>query len=229
MWREPFVIILLVTVIVGLLILPFLSWLRERRRRNLLRALATRLGLRYCPTGRLVLERYPSLNVGPTGKRSSASNLLTGTFDEHPISVFDYYPGGRAVWGYDGDEYHPALTCLVLEHEGGFPKLGIYPGQAGAKLAQILGYDDMDFESIEFSDAFRVRATDRKFAYDVCHPRMMAYLLRHRDLSIEIEKDCIRLQVHTLAPRRLKVEEIPARLRQLVEIRNLLPEYLFRD
>jgi len=30
-----------------------------------------------------------------------------------------------------------------------------------------------------------VRSRDKKFAYDVCHPRMMEYLLARRDLAIE--------------------------------------------
>jgi hypothetical protein len=88
----------------------------------------------------------------------------------------------------------------------------------------MLGFGDIDFESIEFSKAFCVRSRDRKFAYDICHTRMMEYLLAHRDLSLEIEGHCVALSF----PRRLDIEEIPGRLRQLVEIRNLFPAYLYR-
>jgi hypothetical protein len=89
----------------------------------------------------------------------------------------------------------------------------------------MLGYDDIDFESSEFSRAFAVRSRDRKFTYDVCHPRMMEYLLEHRDLSLEIEGRCVAMSFD----RRLKPEEVPARLQQLIQIRQLFPEYLYRD
>jgi hypothetical protein len=54
---------------------------------------------------------------------------------------------------------------------------------------------------------------------------MMEYLLRHCDLSIEIEGRCVAIGFS----RRLDVSEIPHRLAQLLEIRSLFPDYLYHD
>jgi hypothetical protein len=45
------------------------------------------------------------------------------------------------------------------------------------KIAGAIGFDDIDFESEDFSRRFHVKCPDKKFAYDVVHPRMMEFLL----------------------------------------------------
>jgi hypothetical protein len=89
----------------------------------------------------------------------------------------------------------------------------------------VFGYQDIKFESAEFSKAFSVRSPDRKFAYDVCNAKMMEYLLANRDLSIEIENEVTALAFNT----RLAVEQFEMNLQRLVEIRSRMPEYLFTN
>jgi Protein of unknown function (DUF3137) len=87
----------------------------------------------------------------------------------------------------------------------------------------VFGYQDIQLESAEFSKAFNVRSPDKKFAYDVCNAQMMEYLLANRDLSVEIENNVMALAFST----RLSVEQIELNLKRSVEIRSLLPKYLF--
>jgi hypothetical protein len=68
-----------------------------------------------------------------------------------------------------------------------------------------------------------VRSKDKKFAYEVCNTQMMEYLLANRYLSIEIEN-----YAHALVfGRCLDTPGIVANLQRLVQIRSLIPEYLF--
>jgi hypothetical protein len=53
------------------------------------------------------------------------------------------------------------------------------------KVAGFLGFDDIDFESAEFSDRFIVKSRDKRFAYDVLHPRMMEFLLDGAPPTVE--------------------------------------------
>jgi hypothetical protein len=92
-----------------------------------------------------------------------------------------------------------------------------------SKIAQVFGYDDIDFESAQFSRAFCVRSKDKKFAYDICHAQMMEYLLANRDLSVEIENNILALVFGA----RLSAAEIEANLNRLTAVRTKLPEYLF--
>jgi hypothetical protein len=91
------------------------------------------------------------------------------------------------------------------------------------KVAEVFGYQDINFESAEFSKTFCVRSPDKKFAYDVCNAKMMEYLLANHDLSVEIENQALALAFNTC----LSVEQIESNLQRLVEIRSRLPEYLF--
>ena len=65
---------------------------------------------------------------------------------------------------------------LLIRREGMFDKL------AGA-----IGFDDIDFESLEFSDRFLVKSSDKRFAYDVLHARTMAFLLDGEAPAVDIE------------------------------------------
>ena len=86
----------------------------------------------------------------------------------------------------------------------------------------LFGYEDIDFESQEFSKAFCAREKDKQFAYDVCHPQMMDYLLANRNLNVELEGHALAL---TLGGR-LVPQQIEFNLQRLLEIRARLPDYL---
>jgi len=58
-----------------------------------------------------------------------------------------------------------------------------------------MGFDDIDFESEEFSRTFWVKCEDERFAYDVIHPGMMEFLLKGPTPQIEIARDvCLILE-----------------------------------
>jgi hypothetical protein len=101
---------------------------------------------------------------------------------------------------------------LVIAREGFF-----------SKVAQAFGYDDIDFESHEFSRKFCVRSPDKKFAYDFCNARMMEYLLANDDLTIELDQDTLALTFNS----RLDPARTEPNLHRLVALRSLMPDYLF--
>jgi len=219
------VVAIFAVVITILLMAAVFSYLLEQKRRDAFRRLAAELGLDYVYRDTSVASRYEFLDALRKGDHRYAFNILRGTYEGHRVQAFDYHYETHSS-GSKGQRQtqHHYFSFFVLEDDMSFPELRIYPEGILSKLGQMLGYADIDFESIEFSKAFCVRSLDRKFAYDICHTRMMEYLLAHRDLSIEIEGPCVALSF----AKRLKPEEIPGRLRQLVEIRSLVPEYLFR-
>jgi hypothetical protein len=106
-----------------------------------------------------------------------------------------------------------------------FPDLTIRRENFFLKIAEAFGYQDIKFESADFSKTFCVRSPDKKFAYDVCNAKMMEYLLANRDLSLEIENQALALAFDSC----LSIEQIESDLKRLVEIRSLLPEYLFTN
>jgi hypothetical protein len=135
------------------------------------------------------------------------------------MMLFDYH----YQTGSGKNTHHHYFSFFILHLSVSFPELVI--GREGffSKIAQAVGYDDIDFESHEFSRKFCVRSGDKKFAYDVCNARMIEYLLSNTDLSIEIEDDVLAISLSS----RLAPEQIEPNLNRLITVRSLMPDYLF--
>jgi hypothetical protein len=196
------------------------SSIAAHRRRAELSELAGRLGLDFSP------ERDEAFATGwgflkklNQGSRRYAFNKLAGQYQGYRVFVFDYH----YQTGSGKNTQHHHLTCFILVLPDGFPELTIGPEGLLSKLAQAFGYDDIDFESAEFSRAFCVRSPDKKFAYDVCNAQMIEFLLANRDLEIEIQGPALMLAFNG----QLSAAKIESNLHRLVEIRLRLPDYLF--
>jgi hypothetical protein len=160
------------------------------------------------------------LNSLKGGENRYAFNLLRGKYHEQSLFVFDYH----YETGSDKNKVNHNLTMLMLVVKEVFPKMTIGPESFGDKIATAFGVEnDIKFESAEFSRAFCVRSEDKKFAYDVCNAQMIDYLLANRDLHVEIQGPVILLAFSQLVP----VGQIEFNLQRLVEIRTLMPNYLF--
>jgi hypothetical protein len=200
--------------------------IQARKRQEGLFELAQRLGLDFSAAeDREIADRYSFLKQLAEGENRYACNVLSGTYQQNQVLAFDYHyetytegKGGRQT-------HHHWFSFFILTLPAVFPDLTIRRENLLTKVAEVFGYQDIKFESAEFSGAFCVRSPDKKFAYDVCNAQMMEYLLANRDLSVEIENQVLALVFNT----RLSVQQIEANLQRLVEIRSRLPEYLFTN
>jgi len=156
------------------------------------------------------------------GEDCYAFNILRGTYHEQALFVFDYhYQTGS---GKNQQEHYCTMLMFIVKEA--FPQLTIKPENVGLKIAEAFGVvDDIKFESAEFSRAYHVRSKDKKFAYDVCNPQMIDYLLGNPGLLIEIQGPVISLAFEPQLP----VSQIELNLQRLVEIRTRLPDYLFTN
>ena len=109
--------------------------------------------------------------------------------------------------------------------ESHFPDLIIAHKNWEFRLAESLGKSNITFESAEFSHEFRVSSMDKKFAYHVCHPQMMEYLIANSNLTVEISGKMLALIFETW----LKPAEVENNFLRLIQVRKLLPDYLFTD
>jgi hypothetical protein len=212
-----FIAIFIVVVVAGVI--------SAKKRREAMVALATKLGLRFTAGHDYNLARqYKFLDKLRAGENRYAFNVLSGTYRDHDVMVFDYHyethstdsKGHRQT----NDHY---LSFFILHLPASFPELTIGSEGFFSKIAQAFGYDDIDFESHEFSRKFCVRSKDKKFAYDVCNARMIEYLLANEDLTIEIENDALAISFNS----RLSPVRIETNLNRLIELRSLMPSYLF--
>jgi hypothetical protein len=159
------------------------------------------------------------------GQDRYAFNILRGTYHEQALFVFDHhYQTGS---GKSREEHYGTILMLIVKEA--FPKVIVGHEREGlfAKAAAALLGDEEEikFESAEFSRIYCVRSGDKRFAYDVCNPQMMEYLLANRDLEIEIQGPVISLAFEPQLP----IGQIEFNLQRLVEIRLRLPQYLFTN
>jgi len=214
---EPLIIVGVIAVIVVVVVIGYIS---ARKRREAMRAAAARLGLRFQPRkDRGLARQYRFLDKLRQGSNRYAFNILSGSYQGHNVMLFDYH----YQTGSGKNTHHHYFSFFILQLPMSFPELVIDKEGFFSKIAQAVGYDDIDFESHEFSRKFCVRSADKKFAYDVCNARMIEYLLSNTDLSIEIEGDSLAISFR----RRLAPEQIEPNLNRLITVRSLIPDYLF--
>ena len=214
---QPLLIVGFVAIFVVVLVVGYISSLK---RREAMAAMAAKLGLHFMPhKDRYMPKRYRFLDKLRRGSGRYAFNVLSGGYQGHEVLLFDYH----YKTGSGKNTHHHYLSFFILHLQVSFPELIIAPEGIFSKIAQAVGYDDIDFESHEFSRKFCVRSKNKKFAYDVCNARMIDYLLSNIDLSIEIEERALAISFNS----RLAPERIEPNLNRLITVRSLLPDYLF--
>jgi hypothetical protein len=214
---EPLFIVGFVAIFIVVLVLGYISSLK---RRGAMAAIAVKLGLQFMPhKDRYMARRYRFLDKLRRGSDRYAYNVLSGSYQGHEVLIFDYH----YKTGSGKNTHHYYFSFFILQLPASFPELVIGPEGIFSKIAQAVGYDDIDFESHEFSRKFCVRSRDKKFAYDVCNTRLIEYLLSNTDLSIEIEDMVLAISFNS----RLAPEQIEPNLNRLITVRSLLPDYLF--
>ena len=210
------VIVFLAAVIVA----SFSSIFFGHKRRQELQELARKLGFMYCAErDHHIDDKYRFLNTLRVGSNRYAFNIMSGVYEGYDTMVFDYH----YQTGSGKDTHHHFFSFFIMDIEKSFPELLITKEHLFSKIGQALGFDDIDFESHEFSRKFCVRSKDKKFAYDFCNARMIEYLLANCDLNIEVEQNVLAVGFG----RRLQAEEIEYNLNRMAQIRGLMPGYLF--
>ena len=210
----------------------FAVWLhfeeqKRRRLRNLaLGQVGERLGMRVTPFG--YRSEHPIFDVAAQLKKGHsryAENILRGDSRHRDVTLFDYNYAITTSNGKTSSTRHYHLTCATVELPCRTPWLTVFAEGLDSKLAQFFGYDDIDFESKRFSDAYCVRSGDKRFAYDVVTPAMMEYLLARPGLYFEIAQGVLVIAHHE----RLDPSDYEAFLGRALRLRELIPDRLFES
>ncbi|MFT7517354.1 MAG: hypothetical protein ACI84O_001145 [Myxococcota bacterium] len=210
--------------LVGFMI--YSSWKYHKERRAGFVAWAQKNNFRFRPErDRGLANRFMFLNNLNNGSNRYGYDYLHGIYAGFTAHAFTYHYETYSTDSKGNRQtHHHNLGVVAIEIEQAFPELRIHPESIFAKFGQLLGYDDIDFESIEFSKKYAVRSEDKKLAYDFCNTGMMEYLLKCPKTALELDG-------HTLAVydgAKLEPRELDAYLLQLTEIRALMPAYLFK-
>jgi len=169
--------ILVVVLVAGLAI--WFSWYQTKKRRELMAGIAARYGGRYYRDDPFGLSKryerlFPTLSQG---SNRYAYNVVEGNDAGRTFWLFDHH---HETYSHDKNgrkTHHHHRTFLITEHDVDLGRLDVRPEGFFDKLKAAFGFDDIDFESAEFSRRWHVGAKNREFAYQVFHPRMIEYFL----------------------------------------------------
>ncbi|MBL7140514.1 MAG: hypothetical protein ISS74_06350 [Planctomycetes bacterium] len=151
--------------------------MKARQRRQEMLALAQKWGLAYYPDDPWGLPTwYGGLDLFNHGHSKKASNVLSGEVDGRTVVAFDYYYVTGS--GKNRSTHHFQAVVYLLPIQA--PRLRLRQENVLDRMASWVGWDDIDFESDEFSRRYHVASDDRRFAYDIFHARLIDYLLQCR-------------------------------------------------
>jgi hypothetical protein len=221
---QPIVVVLAVLAVAAIF---YFSYQYQKKRREAFTAWASENGFSYNPNrSRELGRRFVFLNDLNKGSNRYACDSLSGEYQGYAVDAFTYHYETHSTDSKGNRRtHHHFLGVVAIKIEKSFLEMRLSPEGFFSKIGQFLGFDDIDFESVEFSKKFAVRSKDKKLAYDFCNTGMMEYLLQHPDTSLELDGDTLALyDSHRLEP-----QEIDGYLQRLVEIRSLMPEYLFKE
>jgi hypothetical protein len=180
----------------------WLYFYMQKLRRQKLAEVAQQLGLTYYP-GRTqgLHNRYGVFELFQRGDSHHSYDLISGYRDGIEVMIFDFsYTTGS---GKNRTTHRRTVCVFELPTERHLPCVVIRPEGFFDKVASAIGFNDIDFESVEFSRKFFVKGKDRRFAYDLVHPRMMEYLLAVGSIYVEVANTAMLVHCDTrLSPDR---------------------------
>ncbi len=184
-----FLLLFLVLAAVG----GYFSYLQQKQRREALAALAAQLGWHFVSQRDSSHDdEYAHFEIFRRGHSRYAYNTLIGKLRiddrDFPAKMGDFQYRVRSGSGKSRRTRTYRFSYVILHLP--FPRvpdLLVRPEGMFDQLAGVFGFDDIDFESAEFSRRFYVKSPDKRFAYAVIHPRMMEFLLESSPPTLDIE------------------------------------------
>ncbi len=220
--------IVIAAVAVGI----YYSYLAAKKRREALIALATELGFTFDPgKDRSHDDLYAHFEIFRKGHSRTAYNTLRGetTIDDRQYSIkmgdFTYKVTQSSGKSSSTTTYNFSYLIVHLPFAR-IPDVLIRPENFFDKIAGAFGFDDIDFESIEFSKRFLVKSKDNRFAYDLIHPRMMEFLLASKPPCIDLENGRCCLADGS---RRWTPEQFKSFIQFMAQFIDLWPDHLTRQ
>lgn len=207
----------------------YLSYLAKKKRQEAFRALARRLGCRYFVDDpfRLSARYEPHFPTLTEGSDRYAFNVVEGALDGRRMHLFDHHHETHSTdsKGHRTTHHH-YRTFVCLEHDADLGRMEVRPEHLLDKVGAFFGFDDVDFESEEFSRKYHVKAEERKLAYDIFHPQMIEYYLGLGDFKVTTSGN---LALFRRGSNQMSIEEIERTLLGADGFLDRLPRYLRKD
>lgn len=185
--------LIVLVVIACAIACAYWAYAAQQKRTAEMAALATELGWPFRPEkDHEHDEDFSQFEVFRHGHSRYAYNTLIGKIQVDgaiwPVKVGDFHYQTTSHNGKHTTTHTHRFSYIVLRLPyGPMPELLVRREGMFDAVKDLFGFDDIDFESAEFSRRFCVKSPDRRFAYDVIHPLMIEFLMGYEPPTIDIE------------------------------------------
>ncbi len=220
----PLIFVAVALLVIGLAIYGVVQ---ARKRREALAAWAAQQGLDFAPGQVRGLDgRFPAFDCLQSGDNRYAYNIARGLWHQRPALAFDYHYATHSTDSKGHRQtHHHYFSAVIVGSTMPLKPLLIRPEGFFDRMKGFFGFEDINFESAEFSRKFHVQAPDRKWAYDVLHQRALEFLLVSPVFSLKFdERHVIAWRAGTFAP-----EEFTQALTLVRGLLDQLPDYLIKE
>ncbi len=225
----PAPVVLFILVIVAIFVVAIIFGSKAaKERREALAALAAKLNFTFDPSDdRYVSPRLQPFSPFSSGKDRAGYNSLRGSVDVNGkslgIQMGDYRYTTESGSGKDRKEHTHRISYLACKLPLSLMvTMKVRPEGLFDKIAGAIGFEDIDFESAEFSKKFHVSGSDKKIIYDLLDPRMIEWYLTSAATNLQLVAD----QVVLLRGGTWKPEDFEPQLEWLKQFVSRFPEHL---
>ena len=175
-------------MIVLMVIASIYSWKKHQKRMEELVVWSQGRGLTLHPgkSGGYA-SRWSHFSHFTAGSNRYAQNVMEGTSGPWQVCCFDHHYETHSTDSKGRRQtHHHWSSNVILDAQMRLDPLTIRTETWLDKMVQAVGFDDIDFESNQFSREFMVKAKDKRWAYDVIHTEVMELLLSSPRFHIEM-------------------------------------------
>ena len=166
-------------------------------------------------------SQYPAFNCLNRGDSRYAYNIMTGAVAGRVFLGCDYH----YATGSGKSRSHHHFSLIIVKSPILLEPLFIRPENFMDKLAGLVGFNDINFESAEFNKKFYVKAQNKKWAYDIIHPRMMEFLLASPVFSIQFDF----LSIIVYRDRLFSAADFTSAVEFINGFFDLIPDYVIQN
>ncbi len=194
----PVPMILLIVLFIAIVVVAIVFGAKAAKaRREALAGLAATLGFTFDPSDDAsVSYRLRDFSPFSTGTDRRGYNSLRGNLqvNDKPLAIQmgDYRYTTESGSGKDRHETTHRISYLACTLPLSLMlKMKVRSEGFFDKIAGAVGFEDINFESAEFSRKFHVSGSDKKIVYDLLDPRMIEWYLTSNPPSLQIVADQI--------------------------------------
>jgi hypothetical protein len=163
-------------------------------------------------------SKYPSFDCLRKGRDRYAYNVMYGALTDRVFLGCDYH----YVTGHGRHRRDHDFSLVIVKSPILLKPLIVRPENFLDKLAEVAGFDDIDFEFAEFNKKFYVKSPDKKWAYDIINAKMMEFLLKMPVFSIQFDL----LSVIVYRDRLFSTVDFEAAINLVNGVFERIPEYV---